>query len=314
MSDEIPDWLGGSLGAADSETNDTSSPIHVGDPLQLLLRYGADGNERGIAEVLVQETGVSGMLWLSVSDSLVTSHIPGAVSRDWLEKEASVFVASLTKDYNLDGSSESIDVDADEGTIFDPDITPSWNRIEPVLVGEKCIGGFMLFAESELEVDERIVKIAVAGFDVAFKFRMQQKQIDRASDRLSEIGQVGEIFASVGDSQRTINRILELAKLSSDAEVAAFIHKNADGEVGSTGVEMRTLSLIKFADGQDVVEKAMALEKELILFGSELTEALAPDALPLASLAIFPLVHESKRYGAMIMANQPLDLLTEKHI
>lgn len=316
----IPSWLGVEIVAAPVAApvkrktgfNRESRPVEY---LRTLIEHALACNERAIAEAVADLSEADGMLWISAGDSLVSSCLVSAVDRDWLSASAETLVTSLSTVHGMQDAPLSIDVDLDEEIDFGSGAgkSPVWSMLVPVKDGESCLGGFQLFGISGSEPDTvaDLIHVAALAFSITANLRRQQKRLDQTSDRLREIGEVGSIFAAVGERERTISRILELAKLSSNAEIGAIVHRDSEGNLSATGVEMKNLGMIQFASGKNLLERVANLESEFVLTERQMAAELSPDSIPIVTLAAFPLVHEATHYGAMVLINLPSILLAD---
>jgi serine phosphatase RsbU (regulator of sigma subunit) len=261
---------------------------------------------------IVEAAGASGALWLGAGDSLVSCHLAKPMARHLLDEEAFAFVDVLVHRHNLEHAPAFPEVDLDEAAPVGIGAAPPTERVVlPARVSGVTIGGIMLLAEKPFEAADEDFAEAALALGIALQLRQLQRQIDATSDRLSEISEVGRIFADVGEPARTISRILELAIRSSEAETGAIIHALDDGTLVSTGVQFETLSSIRFRSGSGLVDRALASSAEILLPPALIATELdvVSTSLVIDSLAAFPLTHEMKRYGTMILVNIPGPLL-----
>ncbi len=180
---------------------------------------------------------------------------------------------------------------------------------------ETCIGGALIFSRDDRTPDEETVAECSTALTVSFLIRQQQRRIDIATDRLNELSEVGRIFAGVGEPERTMSRILELAMRASSAETGVIIDIDREGHLSATGMSLQTVSGVRFRSGESLVERALAAEDVIILLPDRLREELDPTStnMVIDTFTAFPLQHELRTCGALILINIPPLLLADDH-
>lgn len=225
-----------------------------------------------------------------------------------LDEEAYALLDFLQHNHGFTEAPDVPEVDLDESVSFDPKSPrPIWKQIVPAIAQNQCLGGFLLFASIPVDVPSELLREAGRAMAVSFQIRHLQKRLEESSQRLREISEVGRIFTEVGETERTISKILELAVQSSGAETGAIIHIESEGGLTATGMKLDTIASIRFRSGMDIIERALAADRELLFSKEQLAEELSPGAthLVLDTLAAFPLINEWRCYGALILVNVP---------
>lgn len=83
--------------------------------------------------------------------------------------------------------------------------------------------------------------------------------------------------------------------------------RELDGSVSAIGMKIEQMRSVRFADGGDLVDRACGDEGERVYDGRVLRSSLAPGtrAVTLETLATFPLVHEGRSRGGLVLFNIP---------
>lgn len=275
---------------------------------QDLIRAALSGDERALAKALLRESDGDGVIWLAADDSLLSSVITGVVSRSALDEHACALVDFLSHHHGFTRVPAFPDVDLDETVVFDPKAPPALGRkMFPAYAGNTCVGGYRLFSAIPIETPDAALEDFARNFAISFQARDLRRRLDAANTRLREISEIGRIFADVGESERTMSRILELAVQSSAAETGAIIHIGASGELRAIGMPAGSLSGIRFRSGETLMEKILAREERLLLRGETLAADLAPGASPMIidTIVGIRLADEGRVHGAMVLMNVP---------
>lgn len=263
---------------------------------------------------VVRDCAADGILWFGPGDDLVRLLAVRPASRDWLADQAQLLIDAVSARAGARRGPAYPDIDCDEETTFSRDASPPDVRELRVLeAGETVLGGFVLYAASSLPEAPRLLDEAARALTVAFLVDRLRRKLDDASDRMKELAEVGRIFTHAGDPERTLNRILDMAIRASAAQVGAIVHFGRDGELAAVGMRMEQLRSIRFVDGADAVERAVVLQREIVMDRARLAEELAPDAgsPTLETLALLPLIHEGRSRGALVLVNVPESFLGE---
>ncbi len=262
----------------------------------------------------MRRAAADGALWCGPGDPLVRLLVVRPVSRDWLEEQAARLLQSLRASEGFTGGPGFAEIDCDEETVFAPsDVCPLSTELRLVQVGEKTLGGYVLFSNAFRQGFDDLLVGAEEAFAATFLLNRLQRRLDDSSDRLKEIAEVGRIFARVGEPERTLNRILDLAIRSSSAQIGALVHYDREGSLAAIGMQMDLLLGMRFAGGENVVERAVSAQGEAVYGSTELGRLLADGgaSATMETLATFPLLHEGRTRGALILINVPETHLAE---
>lgn len=262
---------------------------------------------------LLTSTGARAALWIGAGDSLVSCRIAGAISQMHLDERACELIDTLAHRHGLSNAPSFPEIDLDESTVFDETASgPFETLVRPAMAGGRCVGGFALIDTSP-GMDESMVDGAALALAVALESRIMTRRLADASDRLEEISEVGRIFADMGEQERTMSRILELAIRSSSAETGAILQRGRTGDLVATGMPLKTLAAIRFRSGESILDRALDTKEEILLDAEDLGRELEIGASPLVieTLGVFLLIHEEKRYGALILINIASALMGE---
>lgn len=275
--------------------------------MEQLVRLALRGDEKRIAEILLVRTGADGILWLAGGDRLLSVRATERISRATLDEEAYLLVDTLQHRHGMAGAPAYIEVDVDELTGQAAGAKVAWRRVLPALDGDECLGGFMLFAATKLEVREPDLAEAALAFSVAFKLRGQQRTIDNTADRLERLSEMGRIIGAGGEITQTISRILELAIRASGAEVGALVHFDRNETPVVTGMDPSIFESIRFKKEGSLLERVLQIESEMFFTGERLRQDLdlVSATMVIETLVLLPLLYEGRRLGAMILINQP---------
>lgn len=277
-----------------------------------LISQSLSEDEKGLAEETVRTLGAKGILWLAANDSLVSAWLPVLPTLETLEEDAVLLVDTLTHKHGLTGGPEFPDVDIDESVSFGQLDSVGNREVIPVTIGGECIGGLLVYLPDE-RPDEELLGAIAMSFAIRFRARRQQRRLDGMTDRLNEIAEVGRAFVEVGEAELTCSRILEVALRTSLSEAGALLQIGPDGGVVAYGMPEEILRTIRFNDRDDIVERALKLEKPLVIPSSEAAGVFdgSEVRIVLDSAGIFPLYYESERYGAMILLNGSSELMRD---
>ncbi|MBL4889148.1 MAG: EAL domain-containing protein [Candidatus Lindowbacteria bacterium] len=270
-------------------------------------------NEHKIAEQMLSSTSAAGILWIASGDTLVNAVFSDIVSDSDIQDKAELLLDTLRTKYAMKDLPRDADVDLDEATDTNDSATSKWSKVVPIFDNENCLGGFCVMATEKEGASAGLLETAALTFAVSFKLRKQQLTIDSTAQRLSEISEIGPIFADVGDLDRTLIRLLELAVRITKAQVGAIIHYNRKGDSHFTGMPRDRLEAVKFNDGRSLLDLASEATEPDIYTEERVVEEIAKsDSVRVESLALFPMFYEGRRYGAMILINLPPGALDDE--
>lgn len=262
---------------------------------------------------LMASTEARAALWIGAGDSLVSCRIAGAISQMHLDECACALIDTLAHRHGLSNAPAFPEIDLDESTVFDETASgPFETLVRPAMAGGRCVGGLALI-DPRPGMGESMVDGAALALAVVLESRIVARRLADASDRLEEISEVGRIFADMGEQERTMSRILELAIRSSGAETGAILQRVRSGDLVATGMPLKTLASIRFRSGESILDRALDAKEEILLGTEDLGRELDIGASPLIieTLGVFLLIHEEKRYGALILINIPSALMGE---
>lgn len=262
---------------------------------------------------VVRDCAADGILWFGPGDDLVRLLAVRPVSRDWIAEQAELLIDAVSARAGARRGPAYPDIDCDEETTFSRDANaPETCELRVLVAGETVLGGFVLYAASAMLVAPEFLDEAERALTVAFLVDRLRRKLDDFSDRMKELAEVGRIFTHTGDPERTLHRILDMAIRASAAQVGAIVHFGRDGELAAVGMRMEQLRSIRFVDGADAVDRAIVLQREVVLDRARLAKELEPSGVStIETLALFPLIHEGRSRGALFMVNVPESFLGE---
>ncbi|RMH56177.1 MAG: hypothetical protein D6679_09575 [Candidatus Hydrogenedentota bacterium] len=283
-----------------------------------LLKLALDCDEESLASALLEKTGCGACLWLSRNDELVSVSLKHPVTLEILEDTAEALRSRL-EEWDCPGIPEVVDLDLDESASFAPEPIPYESRFVKVEEGDRVVGGYALLEFPEEEgggtgsAQEEVTEFFSSLFAVSFKLRRSQRRVDRAAGRLEEVAEVGKVFAEVGEPERTIHRILDLAKQASGAEVGAVVRALSEENFVVTGLPREVLERIRFGNGRNLIEVALQSDETRVFDRGYLASNLEPDSsgIILENVILVPLEYEAQRLGALVLFNLPPDQVTD---
>lgn len=278
-----------------------------------LLGHALAREDYSIARSILATTGARGILWFTEGDRVVSSLMTIPAGAPELEEKAARLIEELKSKHSLAAAGIRRDVDRDEASVSTGGRPLAWERIVPVFAGKECIGGCMLLSDEECRPDETYLDEAMMTLAISFKLGRQQRSIEGVEKRLADVAEIGPVFADAGDLDRSLNRLLDIAVRMSGAEVGAIMHFDKKGDVYFAGLPRKLISSIALRNGGTLLDHAVQLSEPSVFEGDRLAREIVPgdSSLSLTSLAVFPMFYDERRYGGMILINQPPGLLSD---
>ena len=271
-------------------------------------------DERGLIKELLDRTSSAFCLWIGEGDLFVSSLILSKVSRELIDREASILIDELCHKHGMQYEPSFLDVDIDERNEFlSETIEPIWKEVVPAITSEGCIGGYLICSfEPRRECGDFLQDIGKA-LSISISMRKLDIRLDRASDRFLQIAELGSIFVSVGETLETESRILELALSASGADTGAIVRMISDSDIKYVGISESILSTIQFKDKTKLIDRLLEQKKSLILVQDELDRKLEIESTPfvIQTLLSFPLSFEEKYYGSLVVFNAKKSFVKE---